>query len=63
MLGYWDVEARRHGWGLIAVLIVVGLGFVVVGLGFVVVGLGFVASVVFSDQLQELFVRVYGFLD
>ncbi len=48
-LGYWDVEARRHGWGLIAVLIVVGLGFV--------------ASVVFSDQLRELFVRFYGLLD
>jgi hypothetical protein len=49
MLGYWDVEARRHGCGLIAVLIVMGLGFV--------------ASVVFSDQLQELFVRFYGLLD
>jgi hypothetical protein len=49
MLGYWDVEARRHGWGLIVVLIVVGLGFV--------------ASVVFSDQLQELFVAFYGLLD
>ena len=48
-LGYWDVEAREHHWGMIAVLIVVGLGFV--------------ASVVFSDQLQEMFVRLYGFLD
>jgi hypothetical protein len=48
-LGYWDVEAREHACGMIAVLIVVGLGLV--------------ASVVFSDQLQELFVRLYGFLD
>jgi hypothetical protein len=49
-LGYWDVEAREHAWGMIAVLIVI-------------VGLGFVASVVFSDQLQVLFVRFYGLLD
>ena len=48
-LGYWDVEAREHAWGMIAVLIIVGLGLL--------------ASVVFSDQLQELFVRLYGFLD
>jgi hypothetical protein len=48
-LGYWDAEAREHAWGMIAVLIIVGLGFV--------------ASLVFSDQLQELFVRLYGFLD
>ena len=48
-LGYWDVEAREHAWGMITVLIIVGLGSV--------------ASVVFSDQLQEVFVRLYGFLD
>jgi hypothetical protein len=47
-LGYWDVEAREHDWGMIAVLIII---------------VGCVASVVFSDQLQELFVRLYGFLD
>jgi hypothetical protein len=49
-LGYWDVEAPEHAWGMITVLIII-------------VGLGCVASVVFSDQLQELFVRLYGFLD
>jgi len=49
-LGYWAVEAGEHAWGMIAALIVI-------------VGLGFAASVVFSDQLQELFVRLYGFLD
>jgi hypothetical protein len=48
-LGYWDVKAGDHAWGMIAVLIIVGLGLV--------------ASVVFSDQLQELFVRFYGLLD
>jgi hypothetical protein len=48
-LGYWDVEVGKHAWGMIAVLIVVGLGFV--------------ALVLFSDQLQVLFVRLYGFLD
>jgi len=48
-LGYWDVEVGKPAWGMIAVLIVFGLGFV--------------ASVVFSDQLQVLFVRLYGFLD
>jgi hypothetical protein len=48
-LGYWDVEARKHAWGMIAVLIIVGLGLL--------------ASVVFSDQLQELFVGLYDFLD
>jgi hypothetical protein len=29
----------------------------------IVAGLGFVASIVFSDELQEIFVRFYGFLD
>ena len=48
-LGYWDVEAGKHAWGMIAVLIIVGLGLL--------------ASVVFSDRLQELFLRLYGFLD
>ena len=48
-LGYWDVEAGKHVWGMIAVLIIVGLGLL--------------ASVVFSDQLQVLFVRLYGLLD
>jgi hypothetical protein len=51
-LGYWDVEAREHAWGMIAVLIII-IGIII----------GCVASVVFSDQLQELFVRLYGFLD
>ena len=48
-LGYWDSEAREGAWGMIAVLSIVGLGVV--------------ASVVFSDQLQEIFVRLYGLLD
>jgi hypothetical protein len=49
-LGYWEMEAGEHAWGMIVSSLLRGR-------------LGFVASVVLSDQLQELFVGLYGFLD
>jgi hypothetical protein len=48
-LGHWVFETRQHAWGMIPVLMVVGLGFI--------------ASIVLSDQLREIYVRFYAFLD
>ena len=47
--GYWFSLATVRAWGMIAVLIVVGLGLI--------------ASVLFSDQLQEALVGLNGLLD
>jgi hypothetical protein len=48
-LAYWGSVASGRFWGMIAVLIFVGLGLV--------------ASVIFSDQLQETLAGLYGLLD
>jgi len=48
-LGYREKKHVNAPWGMIAVLTIGGLGFV--------------AWVVFSDQLQELFVGLHGSLD
>lgn len=48
-LAYWGSVAIGRSWGMIVFLIVVGLGLV--------------ASVLFSDQLQETLASLYGLLD
>jgi cytochrome c oxidase subunit IV len=47
--GYWVSLATARSWGMIVVLMVVGVGLV--------------ASVFFSDQLQEALAGLYGLLD